>query len=398
MTVVDDRTAVPAASPALPAPGDHRGSPIPTFGMIAARFKELRKRRGLMVALIAVTIGFPVIFLGIRLVLHAASPHTYGPAGGFSIYGAMSAGVLYEFGFIVAATLGVTAGSIDLTEGMFRHLVITGRSRVALYFARIPAGLAIIGSMVAIGFAVVCVVCCFAAPKQLSFDGVTVPGNLSKAGLESWAADHVDTVFCSGFNYHFVTPQNLSCSPPPGSGGVFVKGNGPGSGPGGQPPPSPTLTPAQLRSEARQIADINYHDYSQQFLSPSITLMVETGLWLELEVLIGFLVGLGLGSLIGQRTVGIVLMVILQIVLTMIFLRANIPHFINLQRAVVGVAMVHLEPGNLGVIGGGGGGPGGGGGNPEIIPMATSWAAIVVVAWLVGWTAIGAWRMARRDT
>ena len=76
------------------------------------------------------------------------------------------AGVMYIFGFIVAATLGCTAGSIDLTEGMFRHLVVTGRSRLALYLARIPAGLAIVVPLVAVGFTIVCVVCVFAAPTQ----------------------------------------------------------------------------------------------------------------------------------------------------------------------------------------------------------------------------------------
>ena len=105
--------------------------------------------------------------------------------------------MLYVFGFIMAATLGATAGSVDLTEGMFRHLVVTGRSRLALYLARIPAGLAIIVPLVAVGFAVVCAVCVFAAPTQLSFNGVNVPAGLSRAGLENWAADHADEVICN---------------------------------------------------------------------------------------------------------------------------------------------------------------------------------------------------------
>ena len=72
---------------------------------------------------------------------------------------------------------------IDLTEGMFRHLVVTGRSRVALYFARIPAGLAIVVSMVAVGFTIVCVVCCVAAPRTLSYDGVNVPAGMSSTAF-----------------------------------------------------------------------------------------------------------------------------------------------------------------------------------------------------------------------
>jgi len=49
------------------------------------------------------------------------------------------------------------------------------------------------------------------------------------------------------------------------------------------------------------------------------------------------------------------------------------------------------------VLGRGGGGPGGGGDNPELIPETVLVASLVVVAWLVGWTIIGAWRMMTRD-
>ena len=117
-----------------------------------------------MIALIAVNIGIPVVFLGVRLISHAVAPKSYGPAGGYDIFTTLVAGFMYVFGFIVAAVVGCTAGSVDLTEGMFRHLVITGRSRLALYFARIPAGLAIVIAMVAVGYTIVCAVCVFAAP------------------------------------------------------------------------------------------------------------------------------------------------------------------------------------------------------------------------------------------
>ena len=133
----------PLAAP-FARPPDHRGSPIPNLGMIATRFMELRKRRGLMIALIVVNIGIPSIFLVVRLLAHAFAPKSYGPAGGYDIFTNLVAGVMFIFGFIVAATLGCTAGSVDLGEGMFRHLVVTGRSRLALYLARIPAGLAIV--------------------------------------------------------------------------------------------------------------------------------------------------------------------------------------------------------------------------------------------------------------
>jgi hypothetical protein len=383
-------TAIPQADPTAPSPltaelqRDRRGSPMPTGSMIATRFMELRKRRGLMIALILVTIGVPTVFLAIRLILHAVAPSTYGPAGGYDIYTAMSAGVLYTFGFIVAATLGCTAGSADLSEGMFRHLVITGRSRVALYLARIPAGLGIIVSLVGIGFTIVCMVCVFAAPSNLRYDGVSVPAGLSQTALENWASEHVTEVVCQ-FSYD--GPINVATACPNGPAKLV------GPGPGGNGGPKPSLTPAtpaQLQGAAIQIARQDYPDYKKQFLYPSDSLMIKTGLWLELEATIGFVVGLGLGALLGQRTVAVILMVVLEIILTPIAIRAQIPHFVNVQRAVVGIATAHLEPGQLPLAFGGGG-------HDFRVTESTTTAIFVIIAWLVGWTGLGAWRMATRD-
>ncbi len=376
---------------------DHRGSWLPNGRMITTRFMELRRRRGLMIALILVTIGIPTVFLVIRLLFHAFAPKSYGPAGGYDIFTALVAGVLYVFGFIVAATLGCTAGSIDLTEGMFRHLVVTGRSRLALYLARIPAGLAIILPLVAIGFTVVCAVCVFAAPTQLNYQGVSVPAGLSRSGLEQWAAQHQDEVICN------IPPRVNGNGPSPQLNAVFNTvqcGNGPGGsgikvGPGGTNTPS--ASPAQIRAAAITIVDQNYTDYSNHFLSPSISLMIKTGLWIELEATVGFIVGLGLGSLLGQRTVAVVLMIVLELVLTPIVSRAHLAHLINLQRSVVGLAVDHLEPGGLGFVFGGGGGPGGGNGTSQLVPEMRSQAWLVIALWLIGWTVIGAWRMMTRD-
>ncbi|HYA68578.1 MAG TPA: hypothetical protein VED63_07585, partial [Acidimicrobiales bacterium] len=280
-------------------------------------------------------------------------------------------------------------------EGMFRHLVVTGRSRLALYGARIPAGLAIIVPLVAIGFTVVCAVCVFAAPTTLEYNGVNVPVNLSRAGLETWATDHVDEVICN-FDIRIgpSTPNASTLNAVMSS----VSCNGPGGGPANVSPGSQVQpTQAQIRVVAGLIASMNYSDYARVFLYPSNSLMIKSGLWLELEAVIGFVVGLGLGSLIGQRTVAVVLMIVLEVVLTPILSRARIPHLSNLQRAVVGLATAHLAPGGLPVLGGGGGGPAGGSGNPGLLPESTTVAVCVIIAWLVGWTILGAWRMRTRD-
>lgn len=377
--------------------GDHRGSWIPTWSMVATRFMELRKRRGLMIALAAVYIGIPVLFLGIRLISHAVDPKSYGPAGGYDVFETVVLGFMYIFGFIVAAVVGATAGSVDLTEGMFRHLVITGRSRLAIYLARIPAGLAIVIAMVAIGYTIVCAVCVFAAPTHLDYDGSNVPPGLSRPALDRWASAHPDDVICN-FNFRVppnVQPPNVPCSngpsgPPPGAVISTPKGQ----------ITVPQSTPAQIRAFAVRVANQNYKDYSSTFLSPSISLMFDVGLWISLEAIIGFVVGLGLGSLIGQRTVPVILLVALELILTPLFSGHVITYMLNAERAVVGVAMLHLEPGGL-PMPFSGGGPGGGGGGPGsngLISESTLVSSLVIAAWLVFWTVIGAWRMMTRDT
>jgi hypothetical protein len=372
-------TAVESAMATTPADvtRDRRGSWFPTWSMVTTRFLELRKRRGVMITIAAVMIGIPSVFLAIRLLLHAVDPKSYGPAGGPSVYTGLVVGVMYVFGFVVAALLGCTAGSSDLSDGMFRHLVVTGRSRLALYLARIPAGLAIIVSAVAIGFAIVCAVCCLAAPTAIAYDGANVPAGLSLSGFESWAGAHPDTVYC---NFNFgpgVVAPNLPCP-----GGYNVGG-----------PPGTTLTPAQLKVGAIQIAAHfqNYQGYSSQFLAPPISLMVGSGLWLELEAIIGFMVGLGLSSLLGQRTVSVILLIVLEVVLTPIMSRVRIPYLINAQRAVVGVATAHVKPNGLPRV------FGTGGGRDFLLQEATDVAILVIIAWIVVWTALGAWRMMTRD-
>ena len=294
---------------------------------------------------------------------------------------------------------------VDLTEGMFRHLVVTGRSRLALYLARIPAGLAIVVPLVAIGFTIVCGVCVFAAPTSINYQGANVPAHLSLAGFESWASDHPTQVICD-FSYNGPISVNVPCGPngpagpngetvtsgaPVPNGGTIVNG-APGPAVGGQP------TAAALSTQAVQIAKQNYEGYTTLFLYPSVSLMIESGLWIELEAVIGLLVGLGLASLLGQRTISVVLMIVLEIILTPIFSNNRIAHLINLQRSVVGVAMAHLEPSGLPLVfGGRGGGPNGGARGSLLIPESTTVAVCVIVAWLVGWTALGAWRMMTRD-
>jgi hypothetical protein len=266
---------------------------LPTWGVIDAKLLELRKRRVLMIVIVTFTVALPVVFYGIRAIFHLSDPARYAPAGAPDAFATV--GILMgEFGFIAATALGATAGTADLSDGMFRHLVITGRSRIALYLARIPAGFFILGSLAAVGFTVTCL--------------------------------------ATGF---LGSPVDVSAGE-----------------------------------------------------------MVRSGLWLELYLFIGFTLGLGLGSLMGQRTVPVILLTVLEIIITPVLADHVLPFFINGERAVVGVAMDQLKPAAL--AGGTQVGPGGGG-LLHLAPMPT-WAMVtIIVGWIVGWSVIGAWKMATRD-
>lgn len=270
---------------------------LPPLPLIGVKLMELRKRSALMVLTVLFTVGLPVIFYGIRAILHLSDPDHNGPAGAASAF-PTAVTVMAEFGFIVAVLLGATAGTDDVTDGMFRQLVITGRSRLAVYLARFPAGLIILCSLAAVGFALAALV----------------------------------TAFLN--------------SPP-----------------------------------------------ALDALTPSAGALAAAGLWLELYLIIGFTTGLGLGVLTGQRSVPVVLLIALEII-TPILTDHVLPGLVNVQRLIVGVPMDQLKPAVLA----GGAHVGPGGGVASVLPPMPTWAMIGVIAgWIIGWLAIGAWKMATRD-
>ena len=362
-----------------PEPGRRRmprtGPWIPTWDLITTKNLEIRKRRGLMITMVVLIIVPTVLFYGLRLIFHAVDPHGYALAGSPQFF-SQSTNLIDEFGFIAAAALGAAAGTTDLSDGMFRHLVITGRSRLALYLARIPAGLAITFPLVALAFLMNCLVTSYESPPNpttASFYGVTAPNNLDQAGLQTFMLQHPQQEINGGF---------LPGLP---------------SGPGITP------TAAQVRTAIDQNISSYYSDYTAAEISdstPADNEMVKIGLWLELDVGIAFLVGLGFGSLTGQRTTTVIVMIALEIIVTPLLAHTQLPGFIDGQRLLIGVAMDQLRPAALAAASGGGRGGGilfGGRGAIGFPPMPT-WAMIsVIVGWIVGWSVIGAWRMMTRD-
>jgi hypothetical protein len=363
-----------------PGPGRHRtpaiGAWIPTWDLITTKNLEIRKRRGLMITMVVLIIVPTVLFYGLRLVFHAVDPHGYALAGSPQFF-SQATNLIDEFGFIAAAALGAAAGTTDLSDGMFRHLVITGRSRLALYLARIPAGLAITVPLVALAFLMNCLVTSYESPPNpttANFYGVSAPVHLDQAELQTFLLQHVQ--------------QEIN---------QFLPGV-----PGG---PGVTPTVAQVRSAVDTNIASYYSDYTAAEISqstPAVNEMVKIGLWLELDVGIAFLVGLGFGSLTGQRTTTVIVLIALEIIVTPLLAHTQLPYFIDGQRLLIGVAMDQLRPAALAAASGPGQGGGGGilfGGRGAIgFPPMPTWAMIsVILGWIVGWSGIGAWRMMTRD-
>jgi hypothetical protein len=124
--------------------------------LVNAEFLKLRKRRGLVISGLVLTV-LPMLIAYITLVvLHANNPGKNGPAGGMENF-AGSMEILTLLGAVAAILIGSTLGTGDLGAGVFRELVVTGRSRLALFAARVPAGLALLLPLVGGAFAITAV-------------------------------------------------------------------------------------------------------------------------------------------------------------------------------------------------------------------------------------------------
>lgn len=120
--------------------------------LIGAEILKLRKRRGLMIVCALITFGLIAVVDTVLIVMHAVNPDKHGPAGGIENFGAAS-GVLAHLASVAAVLIGATAGAGDLGAGVFRELVVTGRSRLALFVARLPGGLAVLWTFVLVAYA-----------------------------------------------------------------------------------------------------------------------------------------------------------------------------------------------------------------------------------------------------
>ena len=110
--------------------------------MVKAEILKLIKRRGLMAWMLILTSGAITVMFVVLAVRHGSDPGKYGPAGGIHNFETASF-FLASIGSAAAVLLGSMAGAGDIGAGVFRDLVVTGRSRMALFAVRSIGALAV---------------------------------------------------------------------------------------------------------------------------------------------------------------------------------------------------------------------------------------------------------------
>ena len=120
---------------------------MPDIRLIRAEVLKLRRRGGMVALCVALTVAVVVIFFAIRAILGRD------PIGGAAPFDD-TIGLLAMAGSVVGVIVGATAGAADIEAGVFRDLVATGRSRLALFFARVPGAWVLVLPILALAVAV----------------------------------------------------------------------------------------------------------------------------------------------------------------------------------------------------------------------------------------------------
>lgn len=123
--------------------------------MVRADLLKLRKKPGTVIWSLVLALLPVLIFFIVRAAQHGSSPAAHAPAGGTDGYVDALRILAAFFGPLAAIMIGVEAGTGDVAAGVFRDLVVTGRSRVALFATRVPAALAMTWAVAAAGYVLV---------------------------------------------------------------------------------------------------------------------------------------------------------------------------------------------------------------------------------------------------
>jgi hypothetical protein len=117
--------------------------------LISAEVLKLRRRRGMLAIATLITLGIALLVFAITGIQHASDPIAHDPAGGAKSF-SDAVSFLLAMSLVVGVIVGATAGTQDLETGVFRDLAATGRSRRALFGARVTGAWAIVLPILAV--------------------------------------------------------------------------------------------------------------------------------------------------------------------------------------------------------------------------------------------------------
>jgi ABC-type transport system involved in multi-copper enzyme maturation permease subunit len=128
------------------------GAPL-AWQMLAADLLKLRKKRSTLIWALVLALGPQIVFFAVRAAQHSSNPAQYSPAGGLGGFDDGLRLLAIIMGPLAAILIGAEAGAGDSAAGVFRDLVVTGRSRLALFASRLPAALALCWTVLLAGYA-----------------------------------------------------------------------------------------------------------------------------------------------------------------------------------------------------------------------------------------------------
>jgi ABC-type transport system involved in multi-copper enzyme maturation permease subunit len=155
-----------------------------------AELLKLRKRRGVWIPAAVLTVGAVAIMFLIIELFHAANSAKYGAAGGETNFRHALLLIGQLAGMVAAVLVGTSAATEDLSSGVFRELVATGRPRTQLFLAKIPGGLGLLLPLVAAAYTLLSVLIVWLARSNPT----PTTRTFVEAGL--WVLLAATTTFC----------------------------------------------------------------------------------------------------------------------------------------------------------------------------------------------------------
>ena len=123
--------------------------------MFDADLLKLRKKRGTLIWVVVLALAPVIVLFTVKAIQHSSNAVKYEPAGGTPGFTDGLRLLCLLFGPLAAVLVGVEAGTGDSSAGVFRDLVVTGRSRLALFASRVPAALAVCWAVTILGYGLV---------------------------------------------------------------------------------------------------------------------------------------------------------------------------------------------------------------------------------------------------